>query len=225
MIKSRLCTRLRLCCRHLRRRPCRPFPLGAHFVSDPPLPRCRCRQAYDRRGLMVSLVRILLHPPSHDPPPTARKPGPPRTTPPSEASPRLSIDPVPTVPIRPTTDPVTPAPPLLGTLSPDAPRRASTPAALPEIPSPAETERIEPVKRYMHSDWARAQRAEPVCDAAIRRPLLGSPSALPNDFLLHLAPHKRPPLSEVRSLADKGRPYTDDDGTLLLARKPPSRSG
>ena len=42
---------------------------------------------------------------------------------------------------------------------------------------------------------------------------------LPDDFLLHLAPHKRPPLSEVRSSAEKGRLYTDDDGILLLVRK------
>ena len=44
-------------------------------------------------------------------------------------------------------------------------------------------------------------------------------SLLPEDFLLHLAPSKRPPLSEVRALADKSRLYRDDDGILLLARK------
>ena len=42
---------------------------------------------------------------------------------------------------------------------------------------------------------------------------------LPDDFLLHLAPHKRPPCSEVRSLADKRRLYADDDVILLLVRK------
>ena len=31
--------------------------------------------------------------------------------------------------------------------------------------------------------------------------------------------HKRPPLSEVRSLAEKGRLYTDDDGILPLVLK------
>ena len=44
-------------------------------------------------------------------------------------------------------------------------------------------------------------------------------SLLPEDFLLHLAPRKRPPLSEVRALADKSRLYRDDDGILLLVRK------
>ena len=121
---------------------------------------------------------------------------------------------------RPSIDPVTPpAPPLLGALPPEAPRRVSTPAALTEMPSPAEVELIEPVERFSHTDWAREQRVEPVRDAAIRYPLLGSLSVLPDDFLLLLAPHKRPQLSEVRSLAEKGRLYTDDDGILLLVRK------
>ena len=34
-----------------------------------------------------------------------------------------------------------------------------------------------------------------------------------------MASHKRPRLSEVRSLADKGRLCTDDDGIFLLVRK------
>ena len=67
--------------------------------------------------------------------------------------------------------------------------------------------------------WAREQRVEPVCDAAIRYLLLGCPSALSDDFLLHLAPHKRPPLLEVRSSAAKSRLYRDGDGILLLVRK------
>ena len=87
------------------------------------------------------------------------------------------------------------------------------------MPSPAEIEVIESVERYPYTDWAREQRAEPVREAAIRYFLLGSPSVLPNDCLLHVAPHKRPPLSEVCSLADKGRLYTDDDGILLLVWK------
>ena len=135
------------------------------------------------------------------------------------APPGHSIDPVPTVPIQQATDAATPAPPLLGALPADAPGRTSTPAALPEVPSPAEIEFIKSVERYTHTDWAREQRAEPVCDAAIRYLLLGRPSVVPEDFFLHLAPHKRPPLSDVRSLADKGRLYTDDDGILLLVRK------
>ena len=40
-----------------------------------------------------------------------------------------------------------------------------------------------------------------------------------DDFLSHIPSRKRPPLSEVRSLAYKGRFYRDDDETLLLVRK------
>ena len=65
----------------------------------------------------------------------------------------------------------------------------------------------------------REQRAEPVCDAAIRYLLLGCPSVLPGDFLVHLAPHSPPPLSEVRALAAKSHLETGDDGILILVRK------
>ena len=73
--------------------------------------------------------------------------------------------------------------------------------------------------RFSHTDWAREQGAEPVCDVAIQYLLLGSPPVLPDDFLLHLAPHELPPLSEVRSSSCNGRLYTDDDGILRLERK------
>ena len=64
----------------------------------------------------------------------------------------------------------------------------------------------------------REQRAEPACDAAIRYFLLGSPSVLPGDFI---SSHNRLPLSEIRSIADKGRLNRDDDGTLPFERKSP----
>ena len=102
------------------------------------------------------------------PAPTAPKPRPPRGASPAQVTPWPSIDPVPTVPIQHTTDAATPAPPLLGTFSPEAPRRASTLAALSEMPSPAEIEFLESVERYSHTDRARERHAEPVCDAAIR---------------------------------------------------------
>ena len=159
--------------------------------------------------------------PTPRPAPTARKPLRPRSAPPSQVAPGPSVDPVPAVPIQHATDATPPAPPLLGALPPEAPQRVSTPAALPEMPSPAEIEFIESVERFSNNDWECEQRAEPVCDAGIRHLLLGSPSVLLDDFLLHLAPHKRPPLSEVRSLTDKGRLYTDDDGIFLLVRKLP----
>ena len=137
----------------------------------------------------------------------------------SEVSLRPSIGPVPTAPIRPTTDGVTPAPPLLDILPPDAPRRASTPAALSDMQSTAAVEFIESAERYTHSDWAREERSGSVCDAAIRNLLLGIPLVLPNDSLLQLESCTRPPLSEARYLPNEGRLYTDDDNILLLARK------
>ena len=97
--------------------------------------------------------------------------------------------------------------------------KRQTPAAFPELPSPPEIEFIEFVERYSHTDWAREQRDELVCNDAIRYLLLGRPSVRPDDFLLHLAPGKCPPLSEVRALAPKSRLYRDDDGILLLVRK------
>ena len=157
--------------------------------------------------------------PTPRPAPIARKPHPPRNAPPSQVAPGPSVNPVPAMPIQQATDAASPAPPLLGALPPEAPRRVSTPAALPEMPSPAEIEFIESVARFSDTDWAREQREEPICDAAIRYLLLRSPAVLPRDFLLHLAPHKRPPLAGVRSSTEKGRLCADYDGILLLMRK------
>lgn len=112
-----------------------------------------------------------------------------------------------------------PAQRLVGVLPLDAPLSARTPAALPEIPTSAELEFLESVQRSSHTDWAQKQRAEPVCDAAIRHLLSGSPLVPPDEFLLRLPSRKRPPLSEVRSLADKGHLYAGDNGLLLLVRK------
>ena len=63
---------------------------------------------------------------------TARKPRPPRSALPSQVAPGPSVDPVPAVQSRHATDAAPPAPPLRGTLPPEAYRRVSTPAALPE---------------------------------------------------------------------------------------------
>ena len=167
---------------------------------------------------MLSIDRILLHLPSHDSPRRA-KTRPSQSASPFQVAPGPSIDPVPTKPIQHTIDAATLAPTLFGTLPSEAPRRVSTPAALPDTPSPAEIEFLQPVERYSHTDWAREQRTKPVCEAAIRYILLGCPSVLPDDFFLHLAPHKRPPLSEVRCLAAKSRLYRDNDGILLIVRK------
>ena len=185
--KFRLRPRLRLCCLHFVRRPCRPVRSSLRLglaVAEPPL-----LTILRPPWIMVSIDRILLHLPSHDQPPPRENPA---RAPPSQVAPGPSIDPVPAALIQHATDAAPPAPPLLGALPPEAPWRVSTPAALPEMPSPTEIEFIESVERFSHNDWAREQRAKPVCDAAIRYLLLGSPSVLPDDFLLHLAPHKHP---------------------------------
>ncbi len=109
-----------------------------------------------------------------------------------------------------------PTAPLLGVQS----SATVPPVALPEEPTPAELEFRESVERYSHADWAREQRAEPACEAAIRYLLMGSPPVAPEDFLSHIPSQKRPPMSEIRSLTDKGRLHRDDDGTILLVRKP-----
>ena len=166
---------------------------------------------------MVSFVRSLLHQPAHDQPRRAI------TAPASE---RLafscfagtSIDPVPPAPIQHATDAATSAPPLLGALPSEASRRISTPAALPEMSSPAEIEFVECVERYSHTDWVREQRAESVYDPAIRYLLLGSPSVLPDDLFFHLAPHDPPRCRNCALLAIKAT-YTYDDGILLPVRK------
>ena len=144
---------------------------------------------------------------------TARRLRPPRNASPTQVAPGPSIDSVPTVSIQHTTDAVTPAPPSLGTLPPEAP------ATFPETPSPAEIEFFQSVERYSHTDRASKQRAEPVCDATIRYLLLVCCLAVSSDdFVFDLAPHKRPPLPGVGALAVKSHLYRDDDGILHLVR-------
>ena len=109
-----------------------------------------------------------------------------------------------------------PAPPLLSATSSDV----DPPSPLPGTSSP-----VESVELYSHADWAREYRAEPDCDSVIRYLLLGSPQALPDDSILHLPSHKRPPLSDIRYSAGTGRLHRDDDWTLLLVRNPtPART-
>lgn len=86
--------------------------------------------------------------------------------------------------------------------------------------SSAELEFRAAVARFSHADWAREQRNELVCDAAIRYILLDRPSVLPSDFWDDRVPlTRRPSLLEIRELANKGRLHIDDDGLALLVRK------
>ena len=78
------------------------------------------------------------------------------------------------------------------------------------------------VERYIYRDWAREQRAEPVCYAAIRFLSLDSPSPPPADLLDSIPSAQRPLLSDVLALAAKGRLHRTDDETALLVQRPPT---
>ena len=153
----------------------------------------RCWQASGRLGLWFRSIGSYSSNRLTTSPHSARTTLP-RSASPSQVALGHSIGPVSAVPIQHATDAATPAPPLLGVLPPEAPRRVSTPAALPETPSPAEIEFMESVGRYSHADWAREQHGEPVCDAAVRDSFLRSPSVFPDDFLLQLALRQTPPV-------------------------------
>ena len=130
-----------------------------HRAAAAGKPQAGVEYGFDRSHLSLPTVPR--------PVPAARKPRPPQSASTAQVAPGPSIDTVPTVPIQHTTDAATPAPPLLGTLPWEAPRRVSAPAALPETPSTAELEFLESVEWYSHTDWAREQRAETVCEADI----------------------------------------------------------
>ena len=55
---------------------------------------------------------------------------------------------------------------------------------------------------------------------AMRYITIGRPSALPADVLSCYPSHKRPSLSDIQELADKGRLHTTDDDIVLLVRNP-----
>ena len=73
---------------------------------------------------------------------------------------------------------------------------------------------------YNHSDWDRAQRADPLCDAARRYMQLGRPNPLPRSFCDHVPSHMRPEITDIADLAAKGRLLQGDHDSTLLVRKP-----
>ena len=174
IVKFRLRPRLRLCCLYLLRRPCRPFFRRGSF----------------RLGLAVVALPLLA---SLRPPWIAKI---------APASERLAFSDCTRALYRPSSYCADPTHHRRGhtcsvfTWYPpsEAPRRFSTPDALPETSSPPEIESLESVEQCSHTDWAREQRAEPMRDATIRYLLLGCPSVLPDDFLLRLAPRNPPPI-------------------------------
>ncbi len=86
--------------------------------------------------------------------------------------------------------------------------------------STEEMDFYQSVENFSHLDWAREQRNEPECAAAIRYLQLGQPSVLPVDFFADVPRAHRTPFSEIRALAHKGRLYTSDHDIVLLVRKP-----
>ena len=62
---------------------------------------------------------------------------------------------------------------------------------------------------YSHSDWDRAQRADPLCDVTRRYIQLGHPSPLPRFLCDHLPSHTRPEIADIADLARKAAYYRE----------------
>ena len=160
--------------------------------------------------------------PTDMPPPELQRSSPSSSRSPTAPAAVVPATMAPTAPVT-TTPPVSdvlpetlPAGPLLGS----SPLTSAAPESGDSVPSPVELDFRESVDKYSHADWAREQRNEPVCAAAIRYIELGQPSVLPSGFLDHVPSALRPPFSEIRELAQKGRLYVNDDDVVLLVRKP-----
>ena len=58
---------------------------------------------------------------------------------------------------------------------------------------------------YSHSDWEKAQREDPLCDATRRYIQLDCPQPLPASLCDHIPSHQRPDQADILDLAAKGR--------------------
>ena len=76
------------------------------------------------------------------------------------------------------------------------------------------------VEHYTYTDWAREQRAEPLCSATLRFLSLGSPSPSPDGLLEYIPSIRRPSLAEVLSPATKNQLHTSDDNTVIVVHRP-----
>ncbi len=140
----------------------------------------------------------LLQPPT---PPAAAPPQAAQPAPPVSTHPRSTPSPAPSPPI-----PSTPTPPL--------PEPVVEPDDDPHL--------LARVERYTYKDWAREQRAEPLCSATIRFLSLDSPSPPPPDLLDFIPLVRRPQLSDVLALGAKSKLHRTDDNTALLVLQPPN---
>ena len=73
---------------------------------------------------------------------------------------------------------------------------------------------------YSHSDWEKAQREDPLCDATHRYIQLGCPQPLPASLCNPIPSHQRPDPADILDLAAKGRLVQGDHDTILLVRGP-----
>ena len=115
-----------------------------------------------------------------------------------------------------THNPLSPRPPAATAPSADSVSNTDSSAVSPS----ALRDFHDAIGRFTHADWHREQNNEPVCKAAIRLLRLGHPDPLPPDFFGDTPANQRPPLQDIRALADKGRLFTNKDGVTLLVRKP-----
>ena len=94
----------------------------------------------------------------------------------------------------------------------------------PTIPDPdvqaAAAHLSNTLLNYSHSDWERAQREDPLCDATHRYIQLGCPQPLPASLCDHIPSHQRPDPADILDLAAKGRLVQGDHDFILLARGP-----
>ena len=84
----------------------------------------------------------------------------------------------------------------------------------------AEQKLYNTLSGYSYSDWDRAQRADPLCDAARRYIQLGRPNPLPWSFCDHLPLHMRPEITDIVDLAAKDRLLQGYHDPTLRVRKP-----
>ena len=66
-----------------------------------------------------------------------------------------------------------------------------------------------------HSDWEKAQREDPLCDATHRYIQLGCPQPLPASLCDYIPSHQRPDPADILDLAAKGRLVQGDHDTIL----------
>ena len=94
----------------------------------------------------------------------------------------------------------------------------------PTVPDPdiqaAASHLSKTLLNYSHSDWEKAQREDPLCDATHRYIQLGCPQPLPASLCDHIPSHQRPDPADILDLATKGRLVQGDHDTNLLVRGP-----